>query len=264
MAADLTLINASNGSGEAVRANVTANRTTGSTSLSVDSVTNWPAKFIATYGKIDSTGNLGTASARVFRGHLSGSLIIIDSFAPGYADNGNDVGDVVVIKPATDWADNIGTSLLVSHNSDGTLKNSVVTAAKLADGSVGSTKIDWSSFAPVFGNISTVTISATYQTVASFTVPAGQSGKYEILANILCNNNGNTGRDFVAGIRVGTGTIISFGIVSASNSQYFLTVPLLYEGNFTAGNVINLVLSAPAATGVVSDARGTYSIKRIG
>ena len=99
-------LSASNGDGEAVKANVTATRSIGVTTLRVDSVTNWPAEFIATSGVLNGqTGYLDPATMVVFYGHLSGANIIIDSFADGYSDIGNAVADVVVLKPTTAWVD---------------------------------------------------------------------------------------------------------------------------------------------------------------
>lgn len=105
MAIDLNLIKASDGAGEAVRAIVTSNRTTGSTVLAVDSLTNWPSKFIATAGSVLDDGTLDPATVTVFEGHTNVSEIIIDDFAPGYSDNGNTIGQAVVVKPTSHWAD---------------------------------------------------------------------------------------------------------------------------------------------------------------
>lgn len=126
-------INASNGSGEAVRATITAIRAPLSTTLNVDAVTNWPSYFIATAGTLQSDGTL--ANALVFFGHLSGSQIIIDTIAPGYVDSlGNSVGQVVLIKPNTPWANNVATVLGTSLADDGTFSSSGATdmAAKLS------------------------------------------------------------------------------------------------------------------------------------
>src|SRR5690606_4211067 len=62
------------------------------------------------------------SNVQVFEGHLSGTDIVIDSFAPGYEDLGSSIGDIIVIKPATSWSDELADILGVSHNSDGTLK----------------------------------------------------------------------------------------------------------------------------------------------
>lgn len=127
-------INASNGSGEAVRATVTAIRAAGSTTITVDALTNWPNFFIATSGTALADGSLSPGTVLVFAGHKSGSQIVIDTVAPGYTDAGNTVGQVVVVKPSTMWADNIQDVLAESHNDDGTLKAKSVTLPAINGG----------------------------------------------------------------------------------------------------------------------------------
>ena len=97
-------IKASDGNGEAVRAIVTEDRGIGNMALVVDSVLNWPHKFIATSGTVVDD-QIDPETATVFYGHLDGSIIMIDEFAPGYTDNGNTEDQVVVLKPTTPWAD---------------------------------------------------------------------------------------------------------------------------------------------------------------
>ena len=109
---NIDYIYASNGSGEAPRLTITSARAPLATTLSVDSVTNIPDKFVATTGTLNvTTGIIDPATVRVFKGSKSGSDITIDEFAPGYVDDGNTVGQVVVIKPTTEWANIIGDSL---------------------------------------------------------------------------------------------------------------------------------------------------------
>lgn len=139
--ADTKLIRASDGSGEAVRATVTSARSIASTTLVVDAVTNFPAYFIATVGTIGSDSFLTPSTVQVFNGHLSGSDIIIDSFAPGYSDLGNSVGDVVLLKPTTPWADNLADVIEVSHEEDGTLSANSVDTPQLVDGAVTNDKL---------------------------------------------------------------------------------------------------------------------------
>lgn len=115
----LNLINASNKSGEAVRASITAIRSSGSTTITVDATTNWPTNFIATSGTLLADGTLNSSTAFVFAGHKSGSTIIIDSIAPGYSDVGNTVGQIVVIKPTTFWADNFADFLAINFDDNG-------------------------------------------------------------------------------------------------------------------------------------------------
>lgn len=121
-------IQASDGAGEPARATVLAPRTVGSTTITVNSTTNYPASgFIATTGTLLSTGKLDPTTAQVFYGTASGTTITIVSFAPGYTDKGSSINDVVVLKPTTEWANQISNLALVTHNADGTLKTGIVT-----------------------------------------------------------------------------------------------------------------------------------------
>lgn len=119
----LDLIRASNGNGEAVRASVTQIRAVGSTTLNVDALTHWPESFIATSGRIQADGSLDPSSVSVFSGHITGSAITIDEFAPGYEDAGNSVGEVVIVKPSTMWADTLHDILSNSLDNNGNIKS---------------------------------------------------------------------------------------------------------------------------------------------
>jgi len=126
-------LQASDGSGEAVKATVTAARAISATTITVDSITNFPDFFIGTSGVLNSeTGYLDPASMRVFLGHTSGATLVIDSFAPGYTDNGNAVDDVIIVKPTTEWVNQLAEAILVSMNDDGTLNSAAITVIKTA------------------------------------------------------------------------------------------------------------------------------------
>lgn len=128
---EIAYLKASNGSGEPPRASVTVARSSGATTLTVDSLTNWPPKFVATSGILNvTTGILNPATVRVFKGRIQSGKIEIESFAPGYTDTGNAVGDVVVLKPNTLWADIIANSfeaIGVSIDTDGSLTSAAIT-----------------------------------------------------------------------------------------------------------------------------------------
>lgn len=120
---EVDYLRGSNGSGEASRLTVTNARSALATTLLVDSVTNWPTKFIATSGVLNTeTGVLDPATVKVFKGHIDSGHIEIDAFAPGYTDAGNSVGDVVILKPNTKWADVIGSALEYTKDSIGDVK----------------------------------------------------------------------------------------------------------------------------------------------
>ncbi len=173
---DIQFLKASDGTGEAVRAIVTGTRLVASTTLVVDSIDNWPAYFVATVGTLNvSTGIITPGSVTIFKGHTSGANIIIDEFAPGYADVGNSIGQVVVLKPNTFWADTLAAVLKVSHNDDGTLKTNIVTTAKILDSNVTPEKLlagagttwPWRDWAVTFGNftVGNATVVAKHQQI---------------------------------------------------------------------------------------------------
>jgi hypothetical protein len=102
---NLAALNASNGNGESIRATVQSNRSIGSTALTVNATTNWPSgTFIATTGTLQANGTLNPVTVQVFYGTASGTAITITSYASGYTDQGSAIGDVVVLKPTTEWA----------------------------------------------------------------------------------------------------------------------------------------------------------------
>lgn len=119
MIVDIGYVRASDGTGEAVRGSVTAARAVGASTLQVDSLAKWPEKFIATVGTLNSENQLTPGTVTVFLGHIEDGKIVIDERAPGYADNGNTVGQVVMLKPASAWADMIAELLKDGKNPAG-------------------------------------------------------------------------------------------------------------------------------------------------
>lgn len=119
-------VKASDNTAESVRAVVTSIRSVSSSTIAVNSVTGYPSTFIGMTGALDADSKL-TVRPQVFFGHLSGSTIEIDSFAPGYSDEGNEVGDIVILKPTSAWADEVAAILAVSHADDGTLNAAALT-----------------------------------------------------------------------------------------------------------------------------------------
>lgn len=127
------LLRASDGTGEAVRATVSGTRAIAATTLTVDTVANWPDEFIAVSGTLnESTGLITAGTETVFEGHLDTGNIIIDAFAPGYSDAGNSIGQVVFLKPTTRWADEIVDAFDVAHDADGGLNATALAEAATA------------------------------------------------------------------------------------------------------------------------------------
>ena len=149
--ASINLIKASDGTGNASTATVQTVRNSGVTTIIVDTVNNIPATFMGSMGTphtfVDPVTSeeitvISEATAVDFTGHVSGANLEIDSIAPGYTDLGSAISDIVVIRPTTDWANNVADVLLVSHDNDGTLKAGAVdNAAVLASDVVETAKI---------------------------------------------------------------------------------------------------------------------------
>lgn len=57
-----------------------------------------------------------------FRGHVDGSDLVIDEIAAGFTDLGSEVGDIIIIKPTTQWGDEVARVLEEAHQDDGKLK----------------------------------------------------------------------------------------------------------------------------------------------
>ena len=143
--ASISSLKASDGTGNASVATVQSVRSSGATTLVVDTVQGINTKFHATMGTphtfVDPVTSetitvISEATAVDFQGHVDGSNLEIDTIAPGFTDAGSAVNDIVIIKPTTQWADNVASVLAVEHNDDGTLKNNAVVTANITDEAV--------------------------------------------------------------------------------------------------------------------------------
>jgi len=131
--ASIENIKASDGSGNANVATVQNTRSPGSSTIIVDTVLG--------INVVGFEGSMGTphtftdpitsetitviseATCVDFAGHVDDSNLEIDTIAPGYTDLGSEVGDIIIIRPTTQYADNIASVLETAHNNDGTLKS---------------------------------------------------------------------------------------------------------------------------------------------
>lgn len=170
----LAYIPASDGAANASLMTVTNVRSGGATTIQVNTVANAPAKFYGSMGTPHTftdpiTGEtitvISEATAVDFAGHIDGSNVEIDGIAPGYTDNGSEVGDIIVIRPVTEWANNLFNFLSQIHDDDGTLKDDIVTTPKIADGSIPSSKLNipWQTWTPTFTGFSTPPAGGTYE-----------------------------------------------------------------------------------------------------
>lgn len=91
-----------------------------------------PAKFIGTYGTLLASGLLDPTTKRDFKGHVSGSDLVIDAFEPGNVDAGNLQGQVVIVKPNTGWANRVA-KFIQNATGTGTPENHTVAALSATD-----------------------------------------------------------------------------------------------------------------------------------
>lgn len=115
--ADIEIVKGSDGSGNANLATVQNSRSPGATTIIVDTVLGInPAGFAGSMGTPHTftdpvTGETITViseeTAVDFTGHVDGSNLEIDDIAPGYTDAGSEIGDIVIIRPTTQYADNL-------------------------------------------------------------------------------------------------------------------------------------------------------------
>lgn len=129
--ASIDTLRASDGSGNASVATIQNSRSPGATTLVVDTVQGINSTFHATMGTphtfVDPVTSetitvISEATAVDFQGHVDGTNLEIDVIAPGYTDNGSSANDIVIIKPTTQWADEVANVLEASHEDDGKIK----------------------------------------------------------------------------------------------------------------------------------------------
>lgn len=128
--ASIDLIKASDGTGNASVPVVQNTRTAGSSTIVVDTVENINATFMASMGTPHTFVDPITAETITvisedtcvdFSGHVDGANLEIDDIAPGQTDLGSAPDDIIIIRPTTQWGDNVASVLEVAHNDDGTL-----------------------------------------------------------------------------------------------------------------------------------------------
>jgi hypothetical protein len=116
---------------------VQAVRAVAATSINVNTVAGVPAKFYGTMGTPHTFTDpvtsevitiISDATAVDFAGSVSGALLNIDQIAPGYTDLGSKVGDIVIIRPITEWANNLANIIANSLQDNGALKTSALDA----------------------------------------------------------------------------------------------------------------------------------------
>lgn len=147
--ANIDYLRASDGTGNAAVATIQSVRSSGATTIAVDTVENFNTNFIATMGTphtfVDPVTSetitvISEATAVDFKGHVDGGNLEIDAIAPGFTDAGSQADDIVIVKPTTQWADELADWAEVEHNQDGT--HSDITAATIVVADGGTLDVD--------------------------------------------------------------------------------------------------------------------------
>lgn len=139
IALSVSRLKASAGSGNASVATVQVLRAPGASTIKVNTVSGIPTNFIGSMGTPHTFTDpvtsevitiISEATTIDFSGHVDTGDLIIDSLAPGYTDSlGSKVGDIVIIKPTTAYADNLAGGLASILNEDFSMKTAAVLAA---------------------------------------------------------------------------------------------------------------------------------------
>ena len=296
--ASINSLKASDGGGNASVATVQNIRSAGATTIVVDTVQNINTNFFGSMGTphtftdpvtSETITVISEATAVDFKGHVDGSNLEIDTIAPGYTDAGSAVGDIVIIKPTTQWADEAATILAVTHNDDGTLKSNIVTTAKIADSNVTTAKVadsaitpakllagagtswPWQSWSPTWTNL----------TVGNGTVVANyvQIGKtvhfrLRITWGSTTSASGNVGfsppttpiAELAAsqGYFIGVGKVLDVGVAEymvwpiVTSTSLISLYTMNVAGTYGTGLALSNTVPITWATGDVLEVTGTY------
>jgi len=261
--ASINLIKASDGTGNASTATVQTVRNSGVTTIIVDTVNNIPATFMGSMGTphtfVDPVTSeeitvISEATAVDFTGHVSGANLEIDSIAPGYTDLGSAVGDIIVIRPTTAWADNIATVLAVAHSDTGAITNASVTTAKQ--------KVSSGTSSGLLGTLATM--SGAFQSCGTIVLPTvSQAHKYQISVNFMVQ--GATENDEVH-VRYSVGGTATYAMYSSVKGYWHNVFLLeLFTSSATGGQTITFeALNASANRGSIHNWLSHYTIVDLG
>lgn len=254
---DHEYLKASDGTGVAVLAHVTAARAPLATVIVVDSVDNWPEKFIATYGTLGANGYITAASAREFRGHLDAGTIIIDSFAPGFTDDGTAENQVVMIKQTTSWADQVAAAAEEMQDfvdQQGDWRGVGAATASVASGYNKGSK-EFVVRIPNLDLRNTVPVGSRFQVTRNTVLPAYVSCDFEASANQFASDASVAGHTFTDDFTVEAnlyvesspyGSDVIFAARSDGNSGWWFGINgngqiVLNGHNGAAGNFTRVV-----------------------
>lgn len=223
----IAYIRSSDGSGDASLMTITQVRTAPATTIMVNTVAGVPTNFFATMGTPHTftdpvTGEtitvISEATAVNFAGRIDSGKVEIVAIAPGETDLGSKVGDIIIIRPTTQWADNLHDVLAESHNDDGSLKNGIVTADK----------IDFATFGVKIGTIPGATFGTT-----GYKAITGLGFKPRMVRFFLMHAAASSTARTLQGVATGP----------ASQRATYTLVDTTTSGNFTTNSAEDLCIA---------------------
>ena len=280
--ASINLIKASDGTGNASTATVQTVRNSGVTTIIVDTVNNIPATFMGSMGTphtfVDPVTSeeitvISEATTVDFTGHVSGANLEIDSIASGYTDLGSAVGDIIVIRPTTAWADNIATVLAVAHSDTGAITTNAIAEKTAAAGVtidgvlLKDGYIYGKAVAYTIGETNGIALNTNYQTVASVTLPAvAVAHKYLINSVFAISNNSSTTNLTYAGYIYEGANGIGYVYWDAPSGSYVQTAAqtCIFTSSASGGQTITFGLRNVSATTGYSSSAGSFTIVDLG
>lgn len=220
-------------------------RSPGATTAIVNTVANVPTKFYGTMGAphtfVDPvTGEtitiISEATAVDAAFSVSGSTIVIDAIASGYTDTrGSLVGDIIVIKPITEWANNLFNLLNQSHNDNGSIKESAIVYQPTVSDYIQTGGI-WSALT---GFNATMTALTCYQ--------AGRLGSVAAVATRAFTASKDTYVDILRNTTTGAFSLVYTEVANNATTGFTL-----------AANSLRLAKVVTSGVGVTSVVQGAY------
>lgn len=218
---------------EPVKTALTVQKTVGATSITVNSIEGWhtgtgsddEVPFVI-YA-VKPTGEIVAGSQSSWMGVVSRSSSTINNLRlTGGQDQIYPVGSKVVATSTAAWANELAEALLVSHNSDGSLKtqdvpNNSIDGVKLKDGSIKSEKLSKTGF----GNFSLSEANTGFVWIDNKPI-----WKKTISVGQLPNN---TAKSVAHGVSNIDQIIDIFGVANDGNTT--ISLPFIHENTAISG-----------------------------
>lgn len=274
---------ASNGT-RAEATTLTAQKALAASSITVAALNGWATDTPVDFQlyNTDTSNNIIPGSQSDWTGIVSGTTITQIQLTGG-SDDIYPIGAIVVCLPTANWADSLVEGILISHDQDGTLKagavdntaalaDSVVTSAKIVDGtivtadlanaSITSSKLSLGALSATIATGQTTT-SGTYTDLATVgptvTATIGTNGLALLIIGATQSNNTGGGFSRTSFVASGANTIAAsdttalLNKTSAGNEDLGASRTHLLTGLTPGATTFTLKYQVSAGTGTFAD-----------